>query len=171
VVTHHQYYEGGLKPLQATVEALNGLQPGMVWTNLENGIASTYSMREIAANNRAIRLYSSRTALRVAADEKISFTKGEADAEYVEVYAGSIPQRFAYSKGQLQFSLTPSRGEVLNLEVRSLPRPGLLEPAQSTKYRLKVTARRYLTELRDNYLVPFRSVTHVRKEAETRKVG
>ena len=37
VVTHHQYYEQGLKPLQAAVESLNTLQPDMTWTNLENG--------------------------------------------------------------------------------------------------------------------------------------
>ena len=44
IVTHHQFFEDGLKPLRAAVDRLNALQPDLVWTNLERGILSTYSV-------------------------------------------------------------------------------------------------------------------------------
>jgi len=158
VVTHHQYYEQGLKPLQAAVESLNALQPDMTWTNLENGISSTYSLRSKSETSREVRLFSARTSLPVKPHESISFTKSEADAERVEVYASSAPQLFTYSKGQLQFSIVATHDETLNLEVRSVPQ-AVAETEQSRQYRLKVSARRYLTEIRDNYLCRFPKLT------------
>ena len=151
VAANHRYYENGLKSMQSTLESLKTLQEDLVWTNLENGISSTCSEKRKSQTAREVRLYSAQTSLRVTSQENISFSKSESDAERVEVYAGSAPQRFAYTKGQLQFSIVTTRSEILNLEVRTSP-PAMSKAQQSRPYRLKVSARRYLSEFRDNYL-------------------
>jgi hypothetical protein len=152
IVTHHQYFEQGFDALQSTVQSLNSLEPSMTWTNLETGITSTYSIQKDSEGERKVRLYSSRTTLAASPEETISFTKRETEPDVVTVFVSSRPQSFGYANGDLNFSIKPSGNDLMTVEVRGEPEGGAIPSLQSRQYRLKVTARRYLTELRDNYL-------------------
>jgi hypothetical protein len=151
VVTHHQYFEHGLAPLESMVASLNALQPGMAWTNLEQGIASTYSVNRIREKT-AVRLYSARTELQAGMGEALVVTKAEGDPERVEVLVNERPVACRRANGGLEFTLDGRGNGAVTIEARAAL-PGI-RPAtsQSSKYRLKVRARRYLSEVRDNYV-------------------
>jgi hypothetical protein len=154
IVTHHQYFEHGVKPLQSALASLNALDPNMVWTNLENGISSTYSVNR-TPDKTTVRLYSARTRLQPRTGDALVFTKVETDPESVEILVNERPVAASRVKGGLQFSVDGTDREGLTVEARATV-PGMRpEPAQSPTYRLKVRARRHLTEMRDNYLSRF----------------
>jgi hypothetical protein len=151
VVTHHQYFEQGLAPLESMVASLNALEPGMVWTNLEQGIASTYSVKRIREKT-AVRLYSTRTELQAGTGEALVVTKAEADPERVEVLVNERPVACRRANGGLEFTLDRPGNGAVTIEARAAL-PGIRpETSQSSKHRLKVSVRRYLSEVRDNYV-------------------
>jgi hypothetical protein len=157
-VTHHQYFEHGLNLLRSAVETLNGLEPQLTWTNLERGILSTYSVAAEAGEALGVRLYSARTVLDPRGEQALLVSKAETDPETVEVFVDGMSVPSSSVNGDIQFAIKNPKREAMTIEARSsIPaRPQL---GQSAKYRLKVTARRYLTEVRDNYLCRFPRLT------------
>jgi hypothetical protein len=158
IVTHHQFFEDGLKPLRAAVDRLNALQPDMVWTNLERGILSTYSLCS-SSSSPAVRLYSACTTVQPQMDETISFTRFETDPEVVEVFVNGTQLPCSRLARGIQFTAKGPGKEAMTVEARSSIREPSLQAIQSRKYRLKVSARRYLSEVRDNYLCRFPRLT------------
>jgi hypothetical protein len=158
IVTHHQYFENGLNSLRSAVETLNGLEPELTWTNLERGILSTYSVSAGAGEGVGVRVYSSRTLFIPPGVGTLLVSKAETDPETVEVFVDGMHVAAKPVNGDIQFAIRSSNREAVTIEARSsVPVKPQLE--QSTKYRLKVTARRYLTEVRDNYLCRFPKLT------------
>jgi hypothetical protein len=155
VVTHHQYFEHGLTTLQSDVDRLNALEPELAWTNLERGIRSTYSVSSSSGRRRNVRLYSAQTTVQPQPEETIFFTKPETDPENVEVFVNGTRLSCTPAEGGLQFTVNGADKEPMTVEARASIQGLRSHPTQSRKYRLKVTARRYLTEVRDNYLYRF----------------
>jgi hypothetical protein len=153
IVTHHQYFEHGLKPLESALARLNALDPEMVWTNLEHGISSTCSVIR-TPDRTTVRLYSARTKLLSGIEETLVVTKAETDPDRVEILVDEERVSCSRANGGLQFTMQRT-GKESTVEARATVDGIRPEPVQSTKYRLKVTARRYLTEMRDNYLSRF----------------
>jgi hypothetical protein len=154
IVTHHDYFHNGMDGLNSTVEALNRLDPNLRWTNLASGIASTHSVRRNPDSTVLIRMFSGRSDFRLRSSEQtIRFTKAEPlptlDVE-VRWNKQLIPHRS--EDGELTFTAPQSGVDPTLVEVKSV-RPSEHSPFRpSTKQRLKVAARRYLSELRDNYI-------------------
>jgi hypothetical protein len=76
----------------------------------------------------------------------------------VQVFVDGAHVAASSVNGDIQFAIKNPRREALTIEARSSV-PVKSKLSQSTKYRLKVTARRYLTEVRDNYLCRFPRLT------------
>jgi hypothetical protein len=158
IVTHHQYFERGLDSLRSAVETLNGLEPELTWTNLERGILSTYSMGGATGEALDVRVYSARTVFVPQAERTLLVSKAETDPETVEVFVDGLRVASSAVNGDIQFAIKSSKREAMTIEARSSV-PAKPQLGQSAKYRLKVTARRYLTEVRDNYLSRFPKLT------------
>jgi hypothetical protein len=155
VVTHHQYFEHGLKALQSDVDRLNSLEPELTWTNLERGVLSTYSVCSDPGRRCNVRLYSARTTVQPQTEETVLFTKPETDPENVEVFVNGTRLSCTAADGGLLFTVNGADKVPMTVEARASMNGSRPKPTQSRKYRLKVTARRYLTEARDNYLYRF----------------
>jgi hypothetical protein len=158
IVTHHQYFQHGLNPLRSTVEALNAIEPGLRWTNLEQGILSTYSVSSSRDARMSIRLFSASTVCSPQTEGTVNVSKAETDPAGLEVFVDDRRLAASSANGDLQFSLNGAGNRAIRIDIRSAVPPAP-QPEQSRKYRLKVTARRYLTEVRDNYLCRFPRLT------------
>jgi len=158
IVTHHQYFEHGLNSLRSAVEILNRLEPQLTWTNLERGIESTYSVGPHANEALDVRVYSARTVFIPQGERPLVISKAETDPATVEVFVDGSQVVTNSVNGDIRFAVSNSKKEAMTIEARSFV-PAKPHLAQSTKYRLKVTARRYLTEVRDNYLCRFPKLT------------
>jgi len=152
IVTHHQYFEGGLEQLRSKVRALRSLQPDMTWTNLEKGIAGTYSRSASSNRESTIRLYSTRTAVEPCNGDVLLFRKRETEPDGVQVFVNSEPVPFSFADGDITFSVKTNSNAPLKVDILGIADKSVPVESHSAKYRIKVAARRYLTEWRDNYL-------------------
>ena len=158
IVTHHQYFQHGLNSFRSAVETLNRLEPQLTWANLERGILSTYSLAEETDEALGVRVYSSRTILVPQGERALLVSKAETDPETVKIFVDGMHVAASSVNGDIQFAIENPKREAMTIEARSSI-PAKPQLGQSTKYRLKVTARRYLTEVRDNYLCRFPKLT------------
>jgi len=76
----------------------------------------------------------------------------------VKIFVDGMHVAASSVNGDIQFAIENPKREAMTIEARSSI-PAKPQLGQSTKYRLKVTARRYLTEVRDNYLCRFPKLT------------
>ena len=159
IVTHHPYFSQGLKPLRSVVETLNAMEPELTWTNLEQGISSTYSVRKNSGEKQTIRLYSPHTVFHPKEGNAFFFKKPETEPVTIETFVDGTPVDCSRANGEVEFSIPGAGRKTMTVETFLAAQTEKLWPAQSRKYRLKVTARRYLTEVRDNYLHRFPRLT------------
>jgi len=154
IVTHHGDFHAGMQGFMSRVESLNGLEPRLRWTNLENGIAGTYSVRRNVDQTMDVRLFGSRGDLQFEVEhEQVHFTKAEpvSDAD-LEVRWNQETIASQRRDGELTFTARVVTGRPMTVEVKPVPSAESIPVRQSAKYRLKVAARRYLSEFRDNYV-------------------
>ena len=142
-----------MQPFTSLVESLNALSPVLHWTNLETIVRRTYSARAHGAVAET-RLVASATSL----DPKdvgpdVCFSKAEplADRDFQIVVAGQLV------KGRREGTDIIFRSRIgatqpTTVEVRMSPAPTTPLPRRPLTFRTRVATRRYLSEIRDNYV-------------------
>ena len=92
-------------------------------------------------------------------DREFMVISYETDPEVVEVFVNGTQLPCSRLARGIQFTAKGPGKEAMTVEARSSIREPSLQAIQSRKYRLKVSARRYLSEVRDNYLCRFPRLT------------
>jgi hypothetical protein len=153
IVTHHDDFRRGMQPFTSLVESLNALSPDLHWTNLETIVRRTYSVRTYGAVAE-IRLFASATAL----DPKdvgpdVCFSKAEplADRDF-QIFVAGQPVKGQREGTDITFRSRIGSAEPTAVEVRTSPAQTTPLPARPLTYRTRVATRRYLSEIRDNYV-------------------
>ncbi len=154
LVEHHDYFKSGCAPLAALVAAINRLEKKLVWMPLGRVVTSHAWMRPLGAGRFAVRFWSniffwinSTTARAVFVLEKT-----EHDGPLVEqVIVNGRPTDFTLEDGKLSCAVELNSGE--GVAVKIIYRETASAPCRfSLSYRCSASARRYLSEFRDNYL-------------------
>lgn len=153
VVTHHDDFRSGMGPFLSRVQALNALEAGLHWTNLETMVRRTYSTRGDAASAATVRLLAPSARLAPSeAGAQVSFSKAEplGDTRFdVLVGGASVEHRRTGDDIVFQAFVPAAAPEV---QVRVASPPVVSRRGRPLSYRGKVAARRYLSEFRDNYV-------------------
>jgi hypothetical protein len=159
LVAHHDDFRPGFKPLKDLVSALNQLEPDLKWTTLGNVLDESFVWRQVCDGVNAVRMYASRIRLENEANSSRRFeiTKAERDGSTVDsvmVNENAIP--FDWDGRHLRFSCVLNPREEATVRVH-YKEPSYREPKKRTLgYRARSGIRRYLSEVRDDYLQPFR---------------
>jgi hypothetical protein len=143
-----------MQPLVSLVDSINALDPALHWTNLETIVTRTYSTRSTAVSTLDVRLLTSATTLdRPGVDGEIRFVKSEpvADLGFVTFLAGHAVKNHRQGADLIFRQATGATGP-MTVDVRVSPSPPLPLPPCRLTYRGKVAVRRYLSEIRDNYV-------------------
>ena len=153
IVTHHEFFRNGMDPLGSLIRSLNRLDPSLAWTNLETILSRSCSIRQNPNSTLDVRLYSSRTALDGEhLPGTVRFLKSEPlTGKDFEVYLNDRPVECRCENGEVSFSSELPVGRHL-VRVEVAPKDAVPTSTRSLKYRLKVSARRHLSEVRDNYV-------------------
>lgn len=154
VVTHHGDFKEGMRPLAALVRSLNALDPALEWTNLETIASRTYGTRVQNTSLVDIRLFAASTVIEPGdGGGEIRFSKAEPLADkHFQVLVEGQPVHSRWQGGDIVFSRVMAAAEPTAVDVRVSrlePTPPTIHPLS---YRVKVAARRYLSEIRDNYV-------------------
>jgi hypothetical protein len=178
IVIHHDFCGDGGVELAAFVERLNALKTAITWRSLGELVRRSYRWRaagpaaavapcaspsdEVGRDTPAVdvvdvEMYGNELRLENSGAGRMRFrvSKREADPSSVTaVYAGPQSIPWDTRRGRLQYEVDVEAGDARLLRVQFDVRTRVIHRPAPLRQRVKTGLRRYLSEARDNYIVP-----------------
>lgn len=161
-VAHHGDFRAGFGHLKQLFGALNGLAPDLKWTTLGELLDESYTWRPVSEDVVAVRMFANRMVLRNDGPRPVRFEirKPESDITRLKgVWLDDTALAFGGEEGQLraECALAPGRTACVCIEYRDAVDGGEV-PRRSLRYRARSAMRRYLTDVRDDYVQPLKQL-------------
>ena len=153
VVEHHGFFRRGYESFGEVIRKLSGLPTKLTWMPLGQTVSSSCLYRQTGHREGALRQYSAALVFRNPTVEPLSISveKPEQNEVVEAVVVGATKVPFDLHSGLLKYDVRLEPGEQIDIRVlyrgtrHAARRPPL-------KYRVTASARRRLSEVRDNYL-------------------
>jgi hypothetical protein len=155
LVAHHEIFRNHGKELTTFIDSMNALVGGVEWRSLEEAITRRHASGPVVDSRRRVRMFANETvfANRSNAATTLLVEKREIDANAVaRVRSGSRDLEWTWQAGVLRFTVAIPPNHMAVLKVEYDDPLGQSSAAETSKYRIAVGARRYLSEIRDDYL-------------------
>jgi hypothetical protein len=157
VVVHHDFFTNGYARLAEFIDQLNALKVSLAWRSLGDVVRRGYRQKELPSDCVEIEMYGSELLIENASDRAMSYSVGhrERDPHTIEsVYAGSRRVQWNSGGDHIEFKLNLAPGESTLLRLLFKPAEDVVHERHSFAHSTKTVLRRYLSEARDNYLMP-----------------
>lgn len=159
VVIHHDFCRNKCRDLIEFIQRLNALRLPPTWRSLKEVVRRSYRFRELSPALQEIEMYGTEILIENPSQNTKLFRikRRETEPDSVsEIRAGSDSLPWEVAGEYLQFEISLPPGEdtlirVCRVQQKQSARNGQDHPG------FKVRLRRYLSEFRDNYVVPARS--------------
>jgi hypothetical protein len=169
LVEHHNYFKDGYGSLAATVRMLRKMEPRLAWTNLATICSRASWTRRLESGEVLVRFYTDRFQLHNDTNDSRCYLlhqQGGESSVSVKVNDAPVDRTMAGDLPVVRVEL--GAGRSANVEVCRQREPAAsVLPRRALVWRAKVSARRHLSEFRDNYVDkhPFlkRMASRVRK--------
>ncbi len=160
VVVHHDDCHEHGKPLAHFIDALNSLNAGLSWCSLGETVRRSYRQRESPSGQVELEMYGSelRVENSAAVRKRFRISRRETDPAVVKEIrdeAAPIDWRADGDRVTFEIEIDPGKSKTVTIAFTELPKHDLR--GESLRYRAKAMLRRYLSELRDNYVSRQRS--------------
>jgi hypothetical protein len=155
MVAHHEVFKGGACELMEFIRKLNSLNWNLKWCSLGNVISRSFKVCQSSAGVLSVQMFAEHLILENLSTEAGAFavTKHEKDPDSVKaILINGQPADHRYLENQLQFELTVPAGGRAEIRISYLDNLEIEPLNEGLGYRLKIGARRHLSELRDNYV-------------------
>ncbi len=155
-VAHHDYFRNGYGSLETFVEQLNHLEENLQWTNLGT-ICSRASLTRTAENGDIhVRFYTGRfslTNMQLQTQRFVLFPRRKADEKLLSIAIDGREWGSEQDNGQLKIRLSLSAGQTAEIKISSEESEFAGVSWRGTRtHQVRVRIRRFLSELRDNYV-------------------
>jgi hypothetical protein len=155
IVIHHDYCSDGCLRLVQFVDQLNSLKDSPAWQSLGEVVRHSYRQRQLSSSQVEIEMYATELQLENRTGQSKSFLirRRECEPSLIrEVCDGSGTLAWNFANGYIGFETTLSAGEskLVNIKFHHLAENG--GNGNHLRYRFGVMLRRYLCEIRDNYI-------------------
>ncbi len=155
IVIHHDYCSDGCLRLMQFVDQLNSLKDSPTWRSLGEIVRHSYRQRQLSSSQVEIEMYATELQLENRAGQSKSFLirRRECEPSFVrEVCDGSRPLTWNFANGYISFATELSSGErkLVRIKFHHLAKNG--RNGDHLRYRFGAMLRRYLCEIRDNYV-------------------
>lgn len=154
-VVHHNDCYDDCRHLGEFIGQLNGLNVRLVWGNLGDVVRHSYRWRELAPGVVDVEMFGREILLENPAPEKKLFRVAKQEsmpAVVQEVRAGERSLPWNSDGSRVAFELELGPGEIKTVSIRFSPAAINGFKGENLKYRVKTMLRRYLCEVRDNFL-------------------
>ena len=154
VVRRDDCHEHGM-PLAHFIDALNSLNARLSWCSLGETVRRSYRQRESPSGEMELEMYGSE--LRVenssAVRKRFRIRRRETDPAVVkEIRDGALPIEWRADGDRLTFEIELDPGKCKTVRIVFTELRNHDFRGESLRYRVKAMLRRYLSELRDNYV-------------------
>jgi len=158
-VIHHDYCSDHCAGLIKFIEQLNALPSAPTWRNLGELVQRSYRQREVSPRAMEVEMYGTELRIENLSGQSRRFLIRRRESEPSAVQRiGTDGQEITWrqTNGRVDFEieLNPGENQVIKIKFHNLT--GKERNGDSLSYRFKTMLRRYLCEMRDNYVVPLR---------------
>ncbi len=156
-VIHHDYCSDHGARLVSFVQALNALQCAPTWRGLGDVVRRSCRQREVSPGTVEVEMYGKELLLenRSSRQKRYMVQRRESEPQAItSIQAGQRDLEWSVDRGFVMFEVPLKAGE------KALVRITYTEPAangahaEPISYQTKAMLRRYLCEVRDNYITP-----------------
>jgi len=158
-VIHHDYCSDHCARLVNFIERLNALQCAPTWRNLGDVVRRTCRQREVSPGAVEVEMYGTELRIENRSHEPKHFLIRRRECEpsaidQISTGAQEIAWRAVDGRIDFEIELHPGENRVIKIKFHNLAGKG--HNGDNLPYRLKTMLRRYLCEVRDNYVAPLR---------------
>jgi len=158
-VIHHDYCSDHCARLVNFVQQVNALQRAPTWRNLGDIVRRSCRQRGDSPSAVEVEMYGTELRIENRADQPKRFLIRRRECEPSAIQQiGTDAQEIAWREvnGRINFEidLNPSESRVIKIKFHDFV--GKERNGDNLPYRFKTMLRRYLCEMRDNYVVPIR---------------
>jgi hypothetical protein len=155
LVAHHEVFKDDGRELTAFVDSLNSLAGGVRWRTLEQAITSSHVAREGGDCGPEVRMFANQTVFENRSSEvvRVLIEKKEADQRAISrIVCDKQNADWTWENGTVRFvaDVPPNQTSVIRVEFAD-PLGEHVSPERA-KDRIRVGARRYLSEFRDDFV-------------------
>src|SRR5947199_977336 len=158
-VIHHDYCSDHCARLVNFVQQVNALQCPPTWRNLGDVVRRSCRQREVSPGAVEVEMYGTELRIENRSHEPKRFLIRRRECEPSAIQrictdAQEIAWRQVNGRINFEIDLNPSESRVIKIKFHDFV--GKERNEDNLPYRFKTMLRRYLCELRDNYVVPMR---------------
>ena len=158
-VIHHDYCSDQCARLVNFIQRLNALHRAPTWRNLGEVVRRSCRQREVSPGAVEVEMYGTELRIENRSDQAKHFLIRRRDHEasaiqQICVGAQGISWKPVNGHIELEIKLNPGENQVI--QIRFYDAAEKRRSGDNLAYRLKAMLRRYLCEVRDNYIVPMR---------------
>lgn len=155
IVIHHEWCRDGGAHLVEFIDRLNALKAPLAWQSLGALVDRACQRRALSADQTTVEMYGTRLTITNRSETRARYLvrRREGDPSIVrQVTSDGKPLLWRHASGSIEFEveLSPLAETSLHVQFRPMSR-GRPRPERLAA-RVRTTARRYLSELRDNYV-------------------
>jgi hypothetical protein len=159
ILIHHDYCSDHCRCLVDIVDRLNALKCRLTWRGLGDVVRRSCRQRQLSPDVMEVEMYGSelRVENRSQQPKRFLIRKRDADPSAIkEVRDGSGPIAWTPVNGRINFEieLNPGEGKTVSVKFHDLRGHG--HSREGIAYKVKAMLRRYLCEIRDNYVTTTR---------------
>jgi hypothetical protein len=155
IAAHHDVFRDHARNLVDLVTRLNSLRWNLVWRPLGEALRHSFTVRHLDDGTTVVRMFAGSLLLDNpdAVTRKTLLLKEEGDRDCVQaVLVNGAPVEFSVEDGYMRARLTALPGEKTAVGVVYRNTLESIPHQDGSRTRIKVAAKRYLSEFRDNYL-------------------
>jgi hypothetical protein len=156
IIIHHDYCSDHCKRLVDFVDRLNALKCRLAWRSLGEVVRRSCRQRELSPGMMEVEMYATQLQLENQSRQRKRYLIRRRESEpssVKEIRAGSrnVPWSPTDGRVAVEIELNPGENTTISMGFRDLAGNG--RHADTLSYRTKTMLRRYLCEVRDNYIV------------------
>jgi hypothetical protein len=159
VVIHHDFCRDGYARLLEFIDKLNALKCPLSWRSLGEVVRRSCRQREVSPGEIEVEMYGTELRIENRSDQPKHFVIGRRECEPLAIQricTGSQKIAWKPVNGRIDFEIELNPGENQVIKIRFHDLAGKTCNGDNLPYRLKTMLRRYLCEVRDNYVTPMR---------------
>jgi len=159
-VIHHDFCRDRYAHLLEFIKQLNALNDGLLWRSLGDVVRHSCRQRELSAGVMEVEMYGSelRVENRSEQRKRLIIRRRDADPSAIKgVRAGPRQVAWNFSEGRIVFEIELNPGESTTVSVKFHDLLGNGQSREGVSYKVKTMLRRYLCEVRDNYVTTTKS--------------
>jgi hypothetical protein len=159
IIIHHDYCSDRCRRLVDFVDRLNALKCRLTWRSLGDVVRRSCRQRELSPDSVEVEMYGTELQVENHSEKRKRFIvrRRESDPSTIKeirAESGQIAWNSFEDRITFEIELNPAESRTVSVKFHDLRGYGYSR--ESVSYEVKTMLRRYLCEMRDNYITPAR---------------